>query len=463
MENKLTETKQFSALEKIVYAILGALILGAMWRMRGSHGWGSEFGVFTCGLLFTVFIYSVFKRKTNSSYFQIIAASTACMLTTPAWGTLLHQTSGFFEVSVKNDAYAGPMTAECTPWSGVFIMLCLGFGTMPLFLFIVSRLFSDKKYSLVKYISVFAIFFAVFYLANATVSHPIIKLVQPESVAAFKNGLVESGKDGSVYSVYMKHFADINWAKKIPFGRNYFTEITVVSHAIASLVTAIAVRFGFKDKAGGKIIFWGSTAFALGITIANIFFVLESKLSVEKYPFLDDAWSFWEYFTGFIAGLILMIILFAVNKKIPDEGFKDDIVPFIPEKVKNIILCAFVFAFGFGVSTIRPFATRVDDAAPLSIVVWAVGGVAVLAFAVLMLLGKLPQMWKLDPCGVAARLTAVLFSIHLFCYMLIGYGSELPSILVHIPVQYFMMVVAPLTLIGYLIAKRKEIFTSTKE
>ncbi|MCQ2480262.1 MAG: hypothetical protein MJ120_06420, partial [Clostridia bacterium] len=240
------------------------------------------------------------------------------------------------------------------------------------------------------------------------------------------------------------------------------TEITVVSHAIASLVTAIAVRFGFKDKAGGKIIFWGSTAFALGITIANIFFVLESKLSVEKYPFLDDAWSFWEYFTGFIAGFILMIILFAVNKKIPDEGFKDDIVPFIPEKVKNIILCAFVFAFGFGVSTIRPFATRVDDAAPLSIVVWAVGGAAVLVFAVLMLLGKLPQMWKLDPCGVSAKLTAVLFAIHMFCYMFVGYGSELPSVLVHIPVQYFMMVVAPLTLIGYLIAKRKEIFVSDK-
>lgn len=462
MSNTSAESRKFSTIEKIIYILLGALITGAMWRARGTHGWGSEFGVFTVGMLLLVYIYAVFKRTTNSSYFHIIAAATTCMLTTPAWGTLLNQTSGFFEVSVKNDAYVGPETAACSPASGVFIMLCLGFGAMPLFMFVVSRLFSEKKYSLLNYAIVFAVFFAAFYISNATVSHFIIKAIQPESVAAFEKGLAECGKEGTAYAVYLKHFSAINWAKKIPFGRNYFTEVTVVSHAIAALVTAIVIKFGLKDKVGGKITFWGSTAFAVGITAANAFFVLKNKLTVEAHPWLDGAWSFWEFFTGFIAGLIIMIALFVINGKHEDKGFNDEIFSFIPEKVKDILLCAFVFIFGFGVSVIRPFATRLDESDSLPIVVWIAGGVTVIALAVLMLMGKLPKMWKNNPIGIAPKLAVLLFAIHMFCYLFIGYGEEAPIILSREPVQLMMFAVIPLTIIIYVLAKRKELFSSAE-
>lgn len=459
MENLSSKSQKFTAPEKILYALAGALLGGMMWRARGSHGWGSEMGVFTVGLLVIVYIYAVFKRKTNASFFHMVAAALACVMTTPAWGTLLNQTSGYFEVSVKGDYDNAVNMWNCTPWSGVFIMLCLGFGMMPLFIFIVSRLFSDKKYSLLKYIIVAAVFFGTFYLANATVSHLILKLVQPESAKALEWGLNFSEIKGSVYEVYMKHFADINWAKKVPFGRNYFTEITVISHAIASLVTALAVRFGFKDKAGGKITFWGCVAFSVGITAANIFFVLKNKLGIEEHTWLGNAWSFWEFATGFISVFILMIVLFAVNDKCPDTGIRDNLTPKLPEKVQDIFLCVFVFGLGFGYSTLAPLAERLDESDIFPFIVYGVGGVAIVVLVVLMLTGKLPKVYKGDATVIAPKMIPVLFGIHMFYYHLIGYTQEcLPHVLEMDSIEIVMLIALPLFYICYLPVKRKELF-----
>ncbi|MCQ2485762.1 MAG: hypothetical protein MJ168_10585 [Clostridia bacterium] len=459
MNKSLTANNSFNKAEIIIYSLLGALLGGAMWRARGSHGWGSEMGVITVGLLVLVFIYAVFKRRTNASFFQIVAAASACALTTPAWGTLLNQTSGYFEVSVKGDYDNVVNTFNCTPWSGVFIMLCLGFGMMPLFMFAVSRLFSDKKYSLVKYIAVVAVFFAVFYIANATVSHLILKLVQPESIKAFEWGLDYREIKGSAYSVYMKHFSDINWGKKVPFGRNYFTEITVISHAIAAAVTALFIRIGFKDKVGAKITFWGCAAFSVGITVANVFFVLKNKLGVEAHPWLDGAWSFWEFSTGFISVLLVMLLLFSINKKYPDIGFKDNLVPKLPEKVQDIILCLFVFCFGFGWVTIAPLAERLDASDVFPIIVYAVGGAAIVVLAVLMLIGKLPKVYKDEPVKIASKMIPVLFGIHMLYYHFVGYTQECPPYISIIDaVEVVMIITTILFFAGYLTIKKKELF-----
>ena len=459
MENSLSAAKQFTALEKVVYSILGALLAGMMWRARGSHGWGSEMGVLTVGLIVVIFIYAVFRRKTNASFFHIVAAASACALTTPAWGTLLNQTSGYFEVSVKGDYNNALTQYECTPCSGVFIMLCLGFGMMPFFVFLVSRLFSDKKYSIVNYIAVAAVFFGVFYLANATVSHLILKLIQPESIKAFEWGLDYNGVKGSAYEIYMKHFSDIQWAKKIPFGRNFFTEIAVISHAIAAFVTAIFIRIGFKDKVGGQITFWGCAAFSIGITVANIFFVFKNIYGKNSNPVLSNAWSFWEFFTGFISVLILMIVLFAVNDKHPDAGFRDNLIPNLPEKVKDIFLCLFVFCFGFGYTTITPLAQRLDASNVFPIIVYAAFGGATAVLAVLMLIGKLPKVYESDPTGIAPKMLPVIFGLHMLWYHFAGYTEEcLPSILEMDAIEVFMLIVLPIFYAGYLIIKRKELF-----
>lgn len=469
MENKLMQKNDYSNLQKLFLIFAGALLTGAMWRARGSHGWGSSWGVLTVALMFTFFVYAVFKRKTNASFFQIVTAGIACMLTTPAWGTLVNQTSGYFTSD------ATPEITNCTQLSGVFIMLCLGFGAVPLFAFVFSRIFSNKQYKLIHYILTVGVFFAVFYIANATVSHFILKLVQPESVNAFQGGIdyvVELSKSANIteefanmakkgseifkslgdtatpYSVYMKHFSSINWAKKIPYGRNYFTEIAVISHAIASLVTVIFMRFGLKDKTGSKVTLTVCSAFAVGICAGTVSFVLRTVH--PEWAFLSSAWSIWEFLTGFIAGLIIMSALFSVDKKAEDKGFKDDILPFVPEKIKTLFYAVYVFAFGICFTIIRPFATRLDDSDVISVVAYAVLGVAALVITVLMLNGKLPKLWEKDVIGFAPKAVPLFFGIQMFIYFFVGnYWSReddptLPAILEPDFVLYLMIVAVAL-------------------
>ena len=453
MEHLQAESKPYSAVEKFWYVLAGALITGAMWRARGSHGWGSEWGVFTVGLVLMTYVLAVFRRRTNATYFLVISACACCMATVPAWGTLLNQTSGYFE------SHATAETAACSPLSGVFIMLCLGFGAMPLYMFLLSRLFSGEKFTLRHYVIAAAVFFGAFYLTSAAVSPFIIKLVQPEAVAAFENGLKAAGQDGSAYSVFMKHFTDINWAKKLPFGRNYFTEIAVVSHAAASVVLIAAQRFLFRDKAGAKVTLAGCSAFAVGITAANVFFVLKNRADLQAHPWLGSAWSFWEYFTGFIAGAILISALFAIDKKYPDAGFRDELLPKLPEKAESILLWAFVFVFGFGMSTLRPIAVRLDASDVLPAVVYAVGGVLVLILSVLMFRGKLPRVWTADPLVNPAAVLLALFAAHMVIYMFVGFTDECqPNIIVNDAIQSFMKLAVPAAFAVYIPLKRKELF-----
>lgn len=443
--------KKFTALQKVLYTLGGALLFGVLWRIRGTHGWGGGWGMFTAGMVFMLYIYAVFARKSNASFSHVVCASVAALLTAPAWGTILDQPSGFIDNALKDVLYE---TTAVPPWSGVFMMLCLGLGTLPLYLFFVSRLFSEKKYSVWHYVVVIAVFFGVAYLCEATVSHGIVRLVQPESVAAFEGGLRANEIEGSAYSVYMKHFADIGWGKKIAYGRNYFSEIEVVSRAVAALATAVVVRFAFRDKAGGKILFWGCSAFAVSITAANVFFVLNNRFPEKTFPWLNCAWSFWEFFTGFSAGLLVMILLFCLNRKYPDTGTQDMIFQKMPTKLSDILLCVFVFLFGFGVSLLRPVATRMDASDVLPVIVYAVGGVLLLLFAVLMLTGKLPKIWRRNPVEVAPLLTVALFLVHAAYYFLVGYADCPAELFEASPVRWLMLTACPLFLIVYLPAHR---------
>lgn len=443
--------KKFTAAQTAAYILAGALLLGAVWRIRGTHGWGGGWGLYTVGMVFLFYVYAVFARRSNASFLHCILTSLAAMLTAPAWGTLVNQPSGFFD-----SAQGVRETAACSPWSGVFMLLCLGFGMVPLYLFMVSRLFSDKPYPVWKYITVFALFFLVSYLCEATVSHGIVRLVQPESVAAVEKGLRSGGVQGSAYAAYMKHFADIGWAKKIPFGRNYFSEIEVVSRAVAAFATAVVLRFAFKDRAGGRIVFWGGAAFSVGITLANVFFVLKNKLTVQAHPWLSGAWSFWEFFTGFFAGLLLMLLLFRVHKIFPDTGIQDKLLPRIPQRVSDILLCAFVFVFGFGVSLLRPVALRMEESDILPVVVYAVGGVLIALFSGLMLTGKLPKMWRRDPNALAAQLTIVLFLVHAAYYFFVGFGECVPKILENDAVRTLMLAACPLFFAVFLPAQKQK-------
>ena len=194
----------------------------------------------------------------------------------------------------------------------------------------------------------------------------------------------------------------------------------------------------------------------MGITLANVFFVLKNKLTVQAHPWLSGAWSFWEFFTGFFAGLLLMLLLFRVHKIFPDTGIQDKLLPRIPQRVSDILLCAFVFVFGFGVSLLRPVALRMEESDILPVIVYAVGGVLIALFSGLMLTGKLPKMWRRDPTALAAQLTIVLFLVHAAYYFFVGFGECVPKILENDAVRTLMLVACPLFFAVFLPAQKQK-------
>ncbi len=174
--------------------LIGALLMGFLWRVRGTHGWGSSWGLLNAGFIFTMFITMVVgtRKKINIGWLAI--TSLMFMLTVPAWGTLLDQITGvlFSASEIKtlipfNSAYASDV--YCSIPSALYIMLTLGFGLASLYGIMLGRAYSDKQWKIKHYIILLAVFFAVGLIAKATVSHWILNVIQPEAGEAFEVGL----------------------------------------------------------------------------------------------------------------------------------------------------------------------------------------------------------------------------------------------------------------------------------
>jgi hypothetical protein len=89
------------------------------------------------------------------------------------------------------------------------------------------------------------------------------------------------------------------------------------------------------------------------------------------------AWSNWEYFTGFIAGIILTAFLVSLK---PTEDVKEFTFDFIPEKVRKVLI--FIGGFGvIGVNIVRPAILRFDTTDTTTII-GAVIGVAIAAVVI---------------------------------------------------------------------------------
>ena len=48
--------KENTALKTALHILLGALLMGLLWRVRGEHGWGSSWGLLNAGFVFTMFL-----------------------------------------------------------------------------------------------------------------------------------------------------------------------------------------------------------------------------------------------------------------------------------------------------------------------------------------------------------------------------------------------------------------------
>ena len=364
------------AQKEYVSVLVGALLTGFAWRVRGTGGWGAAWGLLNAGMLLTLYLLAVRGKRDGASLSLAAATAFSFMFTAPAWGTLLTQITGVMEV----DYAAGTQRVFVSPVSGVALMLCMGFGIPALFGVMLGRCFSGRAWRLRDYAAVLVVFLIVAYGAKASVAHLLVKAVQPQTVEAFRNGLAESGIDQTPFAAYLAHFNAEGWAKKIPGGRHYYACVSAFSSALGSAAAILAARFLAKDRYAARIGLSACGAFAFAIPLADLFFWFgHGGYHMEQGFSLPDgwaAWSLWEYFTGFLAGGIVTAV---VLKTAPDVPFRETLLPKLPEKPKTVFLYLLCWVGLIGVNVVRPLQRRLDENTAVMIVGIVLGVAAVLA------------------------------------------------------------------------------------
>ena len=354
-----------SPLAKICAVLTAAVTTGFMWRVRGDHGWGSMWGMFAVGVMLILVIYAVFGERKKMSLEMIPVAVLLLGITNGGWGTLNSQMSGYL---TSTAAFTGEQTArlvEINPVHGLFMMLFLGFGWMPLFALVIGSFFSKREYRLRDYLILIAVFYAVTYIFKFSLSHFILQAVHPEAVAFCKEGLADRGYDMSPMMAYIKEFGSAAWAKKVPFARNYFTSIDVMSAAFGALGTSVAALVLIRDKMTALISFLINAVCALSITVADVFLIIDSDKGLiplgDKVPMWIQApsWSLWEFFTGFLlGGGIMLILVLLPQKAIKEEPFSP-VVPIKNKSFRYIFTAGAVVTYAFAVTVIRPLGMRI--------------------------------------------------------------------------------------------------------
>lgn len=381
-----------SKLQNILTVLIGALLMGFLWRIRGTNGWGSSWGLLNAGAIFMLFAITVIGPRKKLNLGWVGVSSLMFMLTVPTWGTFLDQITGIISSDVTDELGNVISGSRIIPVaSGVGIMLILGFGLATLWGIMLGRALSDKQWKIKDFVLILAVFFVSMYVSRATLAHTLAELIQPQALDLFKEGLFRQGivtEDTfeSIYKTYMEHFDNMSWAKKIMGGRNYFALVETISIALGGIFSMITTRFIIKDKLAADMGLITSCAFAFAITLADIFFYFgdggyhgTQGLTV---PSNLAPWSCWEYFTGFFAGAIITIALICYkNKKedVPEIAFSG-----VPQKIADVLTFLVGFVVVFGINIVRPILDRFEDSKYLipAVAIAFVGAVVIIVLAV---------------------------------------------------------------------------------
>lgn len=361
-------TRNLSAGTKALMLFAFSIMTGFMWRVRGDHGWGSMWGMFAVGVAMMLFIFAFFGNKKKLTYEAIPIAVFLLGITNGGWGTLNSQMGGYLGSTAAFTGEEVARSIEISCFSGLGIMLLLGFGWMPLFALYLGSLFSKREYKLKNYIMLIAVYYVVMLAMQASLSHFILPLINPEAVEGFKLGLADRGVDMTPIKAYITNLGSAAWAKKVPFGRNYFTSIEVISSAIAALVSSLTALIVLKDKITALL----STAInficAVAITAADVFLILDSDrgfFAAVKAPdfIVNCGWSLWEFFTGFLLGFGIMLLLICLPESITGgEGrFEYDTPVIENDKLRAAFHALFTFVFVFVLTLARPLGGRISE------------------------------------------------------------------------------------------------------
>lgn len=352
---------------KIMLVMMTAIMTGFMWRVRGTHGWGSMWGMFAVGAMLTLVIFAFFGNRRKMRLEALPIAVILLGITNGGWGTLNSQMGGYLGSTVPFTGEEAVSVAEISPWSGMAAMLLLGFGWMPLYAMFIGSLFSKKEYKIWHYITLIAGFYVVVYAFEFTIAHYIAPLVNSDAVELFKTGLADKGIELSPMMAFIKNLGSEAWFKKIPFGRNYYATIRIISYSAGALVLSLAALIAKKDKVTAFISFAINAICAISITLADIVMVLDSDRGFFKFKnlpgFLEGGnWSLWEYLTGFFLGFGIMLLLICLPKKITGgEGYFEYKMPFKNAKLYAAYSAVMTLLATFVVTTARPAGMRIAE------------------------------------------------------------------------------------------------------
>lgn len=442
----MTATKNLSVLQKVFAVITGAFMTGLMWRLRGNHGFGAKWGMFCVALTIVLLIFALYGKRKKMNYEMIPITAGLAAITAGGWGTLNSQMSGYLS---SNAVFAGEeayRSVEISTYSGVSIMLLLGFGWLPLFACAIGILFSKQHYSVKDYAIFIGTYYVVMLISSITIAHPLFELINPQAVEGAAAGLADAGFDISPMKAFITKLGSAAFAKPIPFCRNYFTSIKVISSAIGAVAASVVIRFAFKDKLAARISVAINAICALAITIADIPLVLGSDrgiLAGVNAPYFIEAndWGLWEYFTGFILGFGIMLLLVLLPAHITDNKELHAYSPLFSNQKVSFFYNMFVtFLFSFGVMLSRTFGLRfteffIDDDT-VEIIVTVV--MSIISFIPCMLIVKKNMKDKglLTPANKSVQkfsAHALAIYIGLASFMYFFFGEESRNTLVYLP------------------------------
>lgn len=403
----------------LLETLVGALLMGYLWRVRGTHGWGSSWGLLNAGFVFLLFLTLAARKKRSPSLPLISLAALSFMLTSPAWGTLLGQITGVLRLTLPD---GGTKDILISPASGIVMMLCMGFGLAGAFGVMLGRCFSDKKWRIRDYVAVAVVVLIVTYAAKATIAHLFVRVAEPQAVEAFADGLKEAGIDGGVYKAYLAHFNSDPWAKKIAGGRNYYACVSAFSAALAAAAAILTARYFVKDKYAARTGALVCGAFAFSIAFSDLFFFFgEGGYRMAQGFSLPESfapWSLWEYFTGFLAGGIVTYYILKTAGKEETPVLFDALAP----KAQGALFFALVCIGGIGANVVRPVMVRLDES---KLMIPATVAAVLIVLAVCLLLCKrYGRTWEKIPYRKLVRFLCAAFIVFIFLlYLFVGEGN----------------------------------------
>jgi len=357
-------------------------------------------------------------------------------------------------------------------------MICLGFCWITFFAFLMGRYFSEKQYRVRDFLLVIVTFYAVKFLFLATLAHPLLQLTCGDAYRLFVKGLSDIGITDSPWKIYMQHFNKVKWAEVIIGGRNYFTTVNIISSVAGTLAVMGTVLLILKDKLTAKLMLLVCSALAVSILAADVFHILGSggyHLNTFTPPqwLKNNSWGYWEYFTGFFAGLSITGIFVIQDKKISSKGAEiSEILPDIGRyKCVSYIYFLIVFCAGaLSAGIVRAIASRLDQhgifseaGIPMGITIPILAIPAFIIFAVVLyrniIKKKLGQPFNADFKTFALSATPIIFSIFTFIDLCVAYTcwDELPRFGINFLVGLSLVMV----IAGYLVL-RKALKSSTK-